>query len=299
MKIGVDLGGTKIEAIALDDRNQELTRQRIPTPRGSYQNILNAISQLIKSVEQQTQTQGHVGIGIPGAISKATGRVKNANTTELIGQPLDQDLMKQLDRPVRVANDANCFTLSESVDGAAAGARVVFGVILGTGCGGGIVVDRQVIPGLNGIAGEWGHNGLPRPTEDELPGPDCYCGRTGCIETFISGTGFARDYARASGHQLPAQQIIGQARQGATAATQALDRLYDRIARSFASVINILDPDCLVIGGGLSNLNELYEEIPRRWERYIFSDRVDTRLLQAQHGDSSGVRGAAFLWNEA
>jgi fructokinase len=295
MRIGIDLGGTKIEGIALADDGRELIRRRVPAPRGDYRQTLDAIVALVQAIEQHTGVRGTIGIGIPGTISSATGRVKNANSTWLNGQPLADDLPRLLDRPVRFANDAKCFALSEATDGAAAGARVVFGVILGTGTGGGIVVDRAVVAGANGIGGEWGHNPMPWPREDEWPGPPCYCGLTGCIETFLSGSGLAREYA-ANGSAQTADEVAKRAAAGEPQAVACLDRYEERLARALSSIINVLDPDMIVLGGGLSNIGRLYAGVPRLWGKFVFSDRVVTRLARAAHGDSSGVRGAAWLW---
>jgi fructokinase len=316
MRIGIDLGGTKIEGIALDDRGNVCLRRRVASPQGDYGNTLNAIADLVGSIERETGVRGTVGVGIPGTISSATGLVKNANSTWLNGRPLGDDLPRLLDRPVRFANDANCFALSEASDGAAAGAGIVFGVILGTGTGGGVVVRGCVIEGANGIGGEWGHNPLPAPLDDERPGPACYCGRFGCIETFLSGPGLVRDYTDAArGHDaaaaqvkadalrldgpggtLSARDVAARAAAGEPRAAACLARYEDRLARALGTVINVLDPDVIVLGGGLSNIDRLYESVPRIWTRYIFSDIVTTRLVRAQHGDSSGVRGAAWLW---
>ena len=297
MRIGIDLGGTKIEAAAFADDGRELERRRIPTPRDDYDATLSAIVDLIRTIERRTGATGTVGIGIPGAISRATSVVKNANSTWLNGRPLGDDLPRLLERPVRFENDANCFALSEAVDGAAAGADVVFGVIVGTGTGGGIVVNGRVLHGANEIAGEWGHNPLPFPKEGEWPGPDCYCGRTGCIETFLSGPGLARDYAAAGAAALSGQDVAVRADAGEVLASQCLARYEDRMARALASVINVLDPDVIVLGGGLSNLTRLYGSVPLRWQAFVFSDTVKTRLACTLHGDSSGVRGAAWLWD--
>ena len=295
-RIGVDLGGTKIEAIALGADGSIPARLRIATPRHDYQATLSAIASLVRDIEAQIGQRASVGIGMPGAISPATGLVKNANSTWLNGQPLSQDLSVLLDRPLRFANDANCFALSEASDGAAAGAACVFGVIVGTGTGGGVVVNGQVLTGVNAIGGEWGHNPLPRPLPDELPGPKCYCGQHGCIETFLSGPGLARDHERATGSALQPAEIAARAEDGDPEATATLERYEDRMARALASIINILDPDVIVLGGGMSNVSRLYTRVPARWARYVFSDRVDTRLVPPMHGDSSGVRGAAWLW---
>jgi fructokinase len=296
MRIGIDLGGTKIEGIAIADDGGERLRRRVATPRGDYASTLAAIVALVHDIERELGTQGTVGVGIPGTISPATGLVKNSNSTWLIGQPLGEDLPRLLNRPVQFANDANCFALSEATDGAAAGADVVFGVIIGTGTGGGVVVNRRVIVGANAIAGEWGHNPLPAPCGDESPGPPCYCGRRGCIETFLSGPGLALDYAGSGGAPIDAREIAGRAAAGDALADRSLARYESRMARALASVINVLDPDVIVLGGGLSNIDRLYERVPRLWAPHVFSDRIATRLVQAAHGDSSGVRGAAWLW---
>jgi fructokinase len=293
LRIGIDLGGTKIEAIALADDGAERLRRRVDTPRGDYAATIAAIVDLVAAVERETSTRGTVGVGMPGSISPATGLVKNANSTWLIGHPLHVDLQRALGRPVRVANDANCFALSEAADGAAAGARVVFGVILGTGTGGGVVVDGKVLVGPNAVAGEWGHNALPWPDEREWPGPPCYCGRRGCIETFLSGAGLQRAY---SGGELTAREIADAAAHGSAEAIEAIETYARRLAKSLATVINLLDPDAIVLGGGLSNIVSLYRRVPEIWTEWVFSDRVDTRLARAVHGDSSGVRGAAWLW---
>jgi fructokinase len=296
MRIGVDLGGTKIEAIALDSAGSELARRRVPSPARDYDAIVGAIAGLVAELEGALGAAATVGVGIPGVTSPATGLVKNANTTVLIGKPFDRDLGARLGRSVRLANDANCFAMSEAADGAAAGAAVVFGVILGTGVGAGLVIDGRIIGGANAIAGEWGHNPLPWPADDERPGARCYCGKQGCIETFLSGPGLARDFAQATGRALDAPAIVAAAAAGDGAADAALERYADRLARALATVINIVDPDVIVLGGGLSNLAQLYDSVPRRWAAYVFSDAVRTRLLPARHGDSSGVRGAAWLW---
>ena len=296
MRIGLDLGGTKIEGVALDDDGVQLARRRVATPRQDYDATLRAMVGLVRDLEAETGRRGTVGVGMPGALSPATGLVKNANSTWLIGQPLDRDLSSLLERPVRFANDANCFALSEAVDGAGAGARVVFGVIVGTGTGGGVVVERRVLTGPNAIAGEWGHNPLPWPREGEWPGPPCYCGKTGCVETFLSGPGMARDHLEATGEPLTAPEIAARAESGDAAATATLARYEERLARALAVVLNVLDPDVVVLGGGMSQIARLYESVPRRWQEWAFSDRVDTVLKPPVHGDSSGVRGAAWLW---
>jgi fructokinase len=297
LRIGVDLGGTKIEAVALDGDGRERLRRRVPTPREDYAATLDTIARLVTGVEAELHARGSVGVGMPGTISPATGLVKNANSTWIIGRPLAQDLCARLGREVRFANDANCFALSEAVDGAGADGRLVFGVILGTGVGGGLVLDRHIWTGPNAIAGEWGHNPLPRPRADEWPGPDCYCGQRGCIETFLSGPALAREHERATGQALRAEQIVAAAAAGDARAEHTLRRYEARLARALAAVINVLDPDVIVLGGGLSNLARLYESVPRLWQREAFSDRVDTRLRPPKHGDSSGVRGAAWLWD--
>ncbi len=295
-RIGVDLGGTKIEAIALADDGSIPVRLRVATPRHDYQGTLTAIATLVREVEAAVGYRASVGIGMPGALSPATGLVKNANSTWLNGRPLAEDLSALLERPLRFANDANCFALSEASDGAARGAPCVFGVIVGTGTGGGVVVNGQVLTGVNAIGGEWGHNPLPGPLADELPGPACYCGRHGCIETFLCGPGLARDHARATGLSLEPAEIARRADAGDAEASATLERYEDRMARALASIINVIDPDVIVLGGGMSNVGRLYERVPARWSRYVFSDRVDTRLVPPVHGDSSGVRGAAWLW---
>ena len=284
-RIGIDLGGTKIEALALDATGREVFRKRIATPRGDYGATISAVQSLVREIGE-----GSVGIGIPGAESRATGLIKNANSTWLIGKPLAEDLEAALGRPVRLENDANCFALSEAVDGAAKGAPVVFGVILGTGVGGGIVVDGKVIRGANAIAGEWGHNALPQPGSQDLPLPPCYCGRAGCIETYLSGPGLSRDHEQVTGERLaPERAVLHE---------KTMARYEERLARALAAVINVLDPDVIVLGGGMSNVARLYTEVPRLWGWHVFSDQVATRLVPPVHGDSSGVRGAAWLWNE-
>ena len=294
MRIGVDLGGTKIEIVALDDSGAERFRRRIPTPREDYGATLAAVVTLVEEAERAVG-RGSIGIGTPGAISPATGLMKNANSTWLIGRPLGDDLNRLLGRDVRIANDANCFALSEAVDGAAAGASVVFGVIIGTGTGGAIVIDRRVVVGANAIGGEWGHNALPWPEPDEWPGPPCYCGRTGCIETFLSGPGMSRDHRSATGQDVDASEIAARAVAGDRAAQATIERYAHRMARGLAAIINVVDPDVIVLGGGLSNIARLYERVPELWGPYVFSDRIATRLVRAKFGDSSGVRGAAWL----
>ena len=295
LRIGVDLGGTKIEAAALDDAGRIVYRQRIPTPRGDYGATIEAIAALVRNVELEVGAGGSVGIGIPGTPSPLTGRIKNANSTWLNGQLLEADLTTTVGRPVRLANDANCFALSEALDGAARDAPVVFGVILGTGCGGGIVVDGRVLSGPNRLAGEWGHNPLPAPTPDEQPGPPCYCGRTGCLETFLSGPGLSRDHAGLGGGEIAAHDIAARAQAGDPIASRALERYEERLARALTAVINILDPDVIVLGGGLSNIERLYRTVPSLLQPFG-GEPPRTRLVPNRHGDSSGVRGAAWLW---
>lgn len=295
-RFGIDLGGTKIELIALDKRGSELWRRRELTPQGDYQGTLKAMKDLVDRAEAELGSQGTVGIGTPGSLSRATGRLKNSNSICLNDKPILDDLQYLLERPVRIANDADCFALSEATDGAGAGAAVVFGVILGTGVGGGLVVRGWLLQGPNGISGEWGHNPLPWPSAEELPGPGCYCKRRGCIETFLSGPGLAADYSNHSGQSLEAQAIVVQAEAGDVDCEAALQRYEDRLARALAHVINICDPDVVVLGGGLSNCDRLYRNVPTLWGDYVFSDQVDTKLLPPLHGDSSGVRGAAWLW---
>ncbi|HZB26207.1 MAG TPA: ROK family protein [Vicinamibacterales bacterium] len=296
MRIGIDLGGTKIEGIALGANGRELLRMRVPSPQNSYERTLDAIASVVNDIESRLGLIGSVGVGIPGTVSPATGLVKNSNSTWMNGQPLAEDLPRLLQRPLRFANDANCFALSEATDGAGAGARVVFGVILGTGTGGGIVADGKVLTGPNAIAGEWGHNPMPAPKDDEWPGPRCYCGRTGCIELFLSGPGLARDYASEGGGQAAAVEIAQRAAGGDAIAAHCLARYEDRLARALSGVINILDPDVIVLGGGMSNVERFLTRVPAIWRAHVFSDAVATRLVRAVHGDSSGVRGAAWLW---
>lgn len=301
MRIGVDLGGTKIEiaAFANDGSRRLLAQRRIATPAGDYLATVMAIAGLVEAIEAELGRRGRVGVGIPGTESALTGLIKNANSTCLIGQPLKRDLQAVLQREVRLANDANCFALSEAVDGAGVGAETVFGVILGTGVGGGIVVRGQVLVGANGIAGEWGHNPLPDSSTAGQPGPPCYCGRHGCIETWLSGPGLQRDHAAATGDTLTPEQIAAAAEAGDPACADSLQRYEARLARALAGVINLLDPQVIVLGGGLSNLDRLYTRVPQLWLPHIFSDQVATRLEKPRHGDASGVRGAAWLWPEA
>ena len=297
-RIGVDLGGTKIEIVALDAIGAVLARRRVDTPAGDYGATVEAIVALVRAIEAELGREGSLGIATPGARSLATGRIKNANSTCLNGEALQEDLERRLARRVRLANDANCFALSEAIDGAGRDAEVVFGVILGTGVGGGIVVGRRALTGANAIAGEWGHNPLPLPKPEELPLPLCYCGRRGCIETFLSGPGLAADHARRAAELLSAPVIVQRAAAGDGECAASIERYEDRLARALASVINVLDPDVIVLGGGLSNIARLYEEVPRRWQEHVFSDQVRTRLVPPVHGDASGVRGAAWLWDD-
>ena len=295
MRIGIDLGGTKIEAIAIDGET-ELLRRRVPAPRADYDATIAVIRDLVMSIEAELGATGTVGVGIPGALSPLTGFVKNANSTWLIGRALDRDLERVLDRPIRMANDANCFALSEATDGAARGAQTVFGVILGTGTGGGIVVNGRVVEGRQRIAGEWGHNPLPWPDDSELPGPSCYCGRSGCIETFLSGPALAATYAEVAGRSADAAAISALADAGDSGANRAMAIYESRLARALASIINVLDPDVIVLGGGVSNIARLYTHVPPLLKAFVFSDSADTPIVAALHGDSSGVRGAAWLW---
>jgi fructokinase len=299
VRIGIDLGGTKIEGILLAGHD-EILRLRVDTPRDDYAATVEAIASLADTLERRGGARGSIGVGIPGTMSADTGLVKNANSVWLIGKPLRDDLTRRLGREVRMANDANCFAISEATDGAGAGADVVFGVIVGTGVGGGIVVRGQVVAGAHGIAGEWGHNGLPWPRDEERPGPACYCGQHGCIETFLSGPGLMGDFERQTGRRELPREIAAAAERGEPEAEAALSRYEDRMARSLASVINVLDPDVIVLGGGMSNVDRLYANVPRLWKSSVFNRGetrgLHTRLLRATHGDSSGVRGAAWLW---
>ncbi|MFA9460023.1 ROK family protein [Thiohalorhabdus methylotrophus] len=296
IRLGVDLGGTKTEIIALDEAGRECLRRRVDSPREEYAATLETIAGLVAWAEEQLGAPATVGIGTPGALSRATGTIKNANSTWLNGRPLHRDLEARLERPVRLANDANCFALSEAADGAATGAELVFGVIVGTGTGAGVVVDREVRTGANAIAGEWGHNPLPWPAAEEVPGPACYCGLNGCIETFLSGPGLMADHERCTGASRDPEDIVAGAERGERACEATLRRYEHRMARSLAHVINVLDPDTIVLGGGMGNIARLYRTVPELWGRFVFSDRVDTRLVPPRYGDSSGVRGAAWLW---
>lgn len=296
MRIGVDLGGTKIEAIALDDQGQERLRERVPTPPASYEGTLEAIAELVRKLERRLGEEGSVGVGTPGSLSPFFGLIRNANSQVLNGRSLDKDLARILGRPVRLANDADCFALSEATDGAAAGARTVFGVIIGTGVGGGIVVGGKLLRGPNAIAGEWGHNPLPWTREEDRPEPKCWCGKSGCIEAYLSGPAMMRDHKQWTGEELSPPEIAERAAAGEAEAEATLFRYEDRLARALASIINVLDPNVIVLGGGMSNVPRLYQRVPRYWGRYIFSDQVATRLAAPKFGDSSGVRGAAWLW---
>jgi fructokinase len=299
MRIGIDLGGTKIEGIVLDDAGHERLRRRVPTPKATYEETVQAVAALVRDLEAKVATRCPVGVGHPGALSPATGLIKNANSTNLNGRPLDRDLKRALGRDdVRFSNDANCFAVSEATDGAGRGAAVVFGVILGTGVGGGIVIDGRPLVGVHAIAGEWGHNALPVPRDDERPGPLCYCGRHGCIETWLSGPAFQTQFLNKTGRKLTATEIAEASDAGDREAAQAMELYCDRLARALADVVNLIDPHVVVLGGGLSKMKPLYRRVPELWKGYIFSeaDRIATRLAPPQHGDSSGVRGAAWLW---
>ncbi len=295
MRIGIDFGGTKIEAAALDGDGDILTRERIANP-GGYGTAIEAVCALVTRVEHTTGQTGTVGIGMPGSASPATGKIRNANSTYLNGRNFQTDMEAALGRKVRLANDANCLAVSEAADGAGAGARMVFAVILGTGCGGGLAVDGKLLEGANAIAGEWGHNPLPWMTKDEYPGPLCWCGKRGCIETFVSGTGFAEDYRRVAGRPLSGEEIIARMRTGEPNAAAAFSRYANRLGRALASVCNLIDPDVIVLGGGLSNVSELYDVLPAIVSAQVFSDVWKAKILPAKWGDSSGVRGAAQLW---
>jgi fructokinase len=297
MKLGIDLGGSKIEIIVMTDEGAQLLRRRIPTPQNDYEAVLQAIISLVSSVEQELDRHVTVGIGTPGAISRATGLLKNSNSVVLNEKPFKADIERRLKRRVKINNDANCFALSEATDGAARGADVVFGVIVGTGTGAGVVVNGHILKGPNAIAGEWGHNPLPWSRDDECPGPGCYCGKQGCIETFLSGPGMANDHYQVTRQRLTPKDIVDLAAQGDNRAEVTLKRYEDRMARSLAHVVNILDPDVIVLGGGMSNLTRLYQNVPALWGQYVFSDRVNTRFVAPLYGDSSGVRGAAWLWD--
>jgi fructokinase len=298
LRIGIDLGGTKIEAIALERDGSVLARERIATPKQSYEATIGAIGELVLGLEARLRRTGTVGIGIPGTVSPATGLIKNANSTWLNGRPLDKDLAAALSRQVRLANDANCFALSEAVDGAGAGAQIVFGVILGTGVGAGIAIDRRVLVGRNAIAGEWGHNPLPWPRPEESPGEECWCGKLGCIETWLSGPGFTRKVAKQIGPHRTVEEIASRAAAGDSVCLSAINDYTDRLARALASVVNVLDPDVIVLGGGVSNIDNLSHQVEAQLEAWTFSDSVATPVKRNVHGDSGGVRGAAWLWPE-
>jgi fructokinase len=295
IRLGIDLGGTKTEIIALDVDGGELLRRRVETPKEDYGGILETVARLVRGAEAELGDRGSVGVGTPGSISRATGLLRGSNSVCLNGKPIKADLEALLGREVRITNDANCFALSEATDGAAAGAEIVFGVILGTGVGGGIVVRGHILTGPNAIAGEWGHNPLPWPKDDERPGYPCFAGHSGCIETFLSGPGIERDHLRANGEALTSHDIGARAAIGDAACEATLRRYEERLARALAHVINILDPDMIVLGGGMSNVQRLYVNVPALWGPRVFSDRVDTRLVRHKYGDSSGVRGAAWL----
>ncbi len=306
-RIGIDLGGTKIEIAALDGQDRIVERKRVPTPAGDYAATIRVLVDLVRSTERTLglnagfagKGRPTIGIGTPGTISPTTGLLRNANSVCLNGHPFKQDFEKALGQEIRIENDANCFALSEAVDGAGRGARVVFGVILGTGVGGGIVIDGAVLNGANAIGCEWGHNSLPWPRPEEMPGPLCFCGRHACIETFLSGPSFAADHERNGGQEMRAEQIVTNATGGDSASIATLERYEERLARALASIINVVDPDVIVLGGGLSNVKRWYRTVPSIWGRFVFADAVDTRLVQNMHGDSSGVRGAAWLWGKA
>jgi fructokinase len=298
IRIGIDLGGTKIEAVALDRGGAVLARRRVPTPTHDYDAILRAIGGLVEELEGETGRRGTVGVGSPGSLSTHTGFIKGSNTQDVNGKPLDADLSRLLARPVRVENDANCFALSEAVDGAGQGARVVFGVILGTGVGGGVVVDGKVLSGRNHVGGEWGHTPLPWMTRDEYPGLRCFCGHDGCIETFLCGGGLAREYKRRSGEDAKGPEIVARAEGGEAMALAALDAYQDRLSRALAMIVDILDPDVIALGGGVSNISLIYEGLTPRVAAHAFTDALDTKILRNVHGDSGGVRGAAWLWRD-
>ncbi|MGA1799970.1 ROK family protein [Sphingomonas sp. 4RDLI-65] len=295
VQIGIDFGGTKIEAAALDDDGRFLSRLRVPNP-GDYDDAVRDVRALVQAVEAEAGQQGTIGIGTPGSISPRTGLMRNANSLYLNGRRFREDLEIAIGRPVRMANDANCLALSEAVDGAAAGARAAFAIIVGTGCGGGLVIDGRIVEGANGIAGEWGHVPLPWPNESEFPAPECWCGQRGCLESWVSGTGFRRDHETVTGHALEGEMIVAAARAGDTDAAATLERYVDRLGRAIALIANLIDPDCVVLGGGMSNVAEIYDRLPDAVRRHTFSDGWDAKIVQAVWGDSSGVRGAARLW---
>ncbi len=296
LRIGVDLGGTKTEAIALDPSGETLLRRRMPTPTSDYAAIIEAIAALVHSIEAEIGQEARVGVGVPGSISPRSGLIRNSNTLVLNGRPFAEDLERAVGRTARVENDANCFALSEATDGAGRGGEVVFGVILGTGVGGGLMIRGRLLRGANAIAGEWGHNPLPRMRPDEFPGARCYCGRHGCIETFLCGDALSRDYCEKSGERIVAEEVARRAGAGDALARGALDAYRDRLARALASVVNVIDPDVIVLGGGLSNIDRLYEGLEGLLASYAFTDALATLIVRNRHGDSSGVRGAAWLW---
>jgi fructokinase len=296
IRIGVDLGGTKIEFVALESDGREMHRHRVATPREDYDGTVRAIKEGVEKIETALGRGASVGVGIPGTISQITHTVKNANSTWMNGRPFDRDLSEALHREVRCANDANCLAVSEATDGAGAGKRVVFSVVLGTGCGGGLALDGRVHNGRNGVAGEWGHATLPWMRAEEFPGPECYCGYRGCIETWISGTGLEADYERATKTKLSGKEIVSRCEAGEAAAVATLARYEDRLTRSLAQMINILDPDIIVLGGGVSQVPRFYQDVPKRLKEYVFGREADTPVVVAKHGDASGVRGAAWLW---
>lgn len=296
MRIGIDLGGTKIEALAIDNMGTELARYRVDTPRNDYDATIQAIVGLVNRLESETGSTGSVGAGIPGSVSRITGLIKNANSTWLNGRPFHKDLSAALEREVRVANDANCLAVSEATDGAAAGAHVVYGLILGTGCGGGVAINGRVHAGPNGVGGEWGHNPLPWQKPEEYPGPTCYCGKRGCLEMWVSGTGIALDHKNVTGKARTTREIVEACEAGDSVARATMERFEDRLARGVAHVINMLDPDAIVIGGGVSRVKRIYQELPKRLPEYVFGGEASTVILPAKYGDSSGVRGAAWLW---
>jgi len=298
MRIGVDLGGTKIEVAVLDAAGQEIARQRTPTPHGDYDGTVRAIADLVRAVGAKTGAQGPVGMGVPCAISAKTGLIKTSNATFLVGRAIDKDLAAALGRKVRIENDANCFALAETIDGAARGAQCVFGAILGTGVGAGIVMGNKVFSGNTGIAGEWGHNPLPWPEAHEFPGPRCYCGRYGCMERYVSGTAFAADHAARTGRMLKGEEIVTAMRAGDAEARTTYDRYARSLARGLAVIANVLDPNAFVLGGGMSNVDEIYRDLPRLMRPHVLSDEFDTPILKPVHGDSAGVRGAAWLWGD-
>lgn len=295
-RIGIDLGGTKIECVVMDPAGSVCWRRRIRTPRGNYDETIAALARLVAAARPASGDPAPVGIGIPGSVSARTGRVKHGNATWLIGRPLQRDIEAALGVPVRIENDANCLAVSEAADGAGSGDSVILAVVLGTGIGAGLVVNGHPVSGANAIAGEWGHNPLPWPEDSERPGDACYCGRSGCLETWLSGPALARRHCRETGQTLEPREIARRAGAGDPAASRTLDAWINRLARSLATVINLLDPDVIVVGGGLSNISRLYSDVPKQWQRYVFSDEIRTRLVAAAHGDASGVRGAAWLW---